>query len=76
MRLERARVASASEAAGEPGTVLALNPDAVNVACGAGTLDILEIRPAGRSRLGAADWARGARLKPGERFVSEPRVPA
>ena len=76
MRLERTRVASESGSAGEPGTVLELGGAAVNVACGTGTLDILEIRPAGRARLAAADWARGARLKPGERFVSERSVPA
>ena len=73
VRLERTRVASDAGRQGEPGTVLALG-EAVNVACGAGTLDILEIRPAGRSRLKAADWARGARLEIGERFVSETQV--
>ena len=76
VRLERTRVASEAGRAGEPGTVLALGDRAVNVACGAGTLDILEIRPAGRPRLNASDWARGARLQPGERFVGEPRVTA
>jgi methionyl-tRNA formyltransferase len=76
VRLERTRVASESGASGEPGTVLTLGSAAVNVACGTGTLDILEIRPAGRTRLAAADWARGARLKPGERFVSERSVTA
>jgi methionyl-tRNA formyltransferase len=76
VRLERTRVAEQAGAAGEPGTVLKLERGAVNVACGAGTLDILEIRPAGRARLQADDWARGARLKPGERFVSEREVTA
>ena len=76
VKLERTRVASESQAAGAPGTVVAHPDGAVLVACGAGTLDILEIQPAGRARLTAADWARGARLQPGERFVSEPRVPA
>jgi methionyl-tRNA formyltransferase len=76
VRLERTRVASESGTSGEPGTVLGLGNAAVNVACGTGTLDILEIRPAGRARLAAADWARGARLKPGERFVSERSVTA
>ncbi|MGH7740698.1 MAG: methionyl-tRNA formyltransferase [Candidatus Eiseniibacteriota bacterium] len=76
VKLERTRVASEADAAGAPGTVMALRGGAVNVACGAGTLDILEIQPAGRSRLSAADWARGARLQPGERFGSEGRVPA
>lgn len=76
LKLERTRVASETGRSGEPGTVLALGDRAVNVACGAGTLDILEIRPAGRTRLSASDWARGARLQPGERFGSEPRVTA
>jgi len=75
VKLERTRVASEAGRAGEPGAVLGLERGAVNVACGAGTLDIVEIRPAGRARLKAADWAHGARLKVGERFVSE-KVPA
>jgi methionyl-tRNA formyltransferase len=76
LKLERTRVASETGRAGEPGTVLALGDRAVNVACGAGTLDILEIRPAGRARLNASDWARGARLQPGERFGGGARVTA
>jgi methionyl-tRNA formyltransferase len=33
-----------------------------------GAVELLEVAPAGRKRMPAADWARGARIKPGERL--------
>lgn len=33
-----------------------------------GSIALLEVAPAGRSRMSGADWARGARLEPGERL--------
>ena len=42
----------------------------VRVATGAGTLELLEVAPAGRKRMDAAAWARGARIEPGERLGS------
>ena len=38
------------------------------VTAAGGTVALLEVAPAGRSRMGGAEWARGARLRPGERF--------
>jgi methionyl-tRNA formyltransferase len=32
-----------------------------------GEIALLEVAPAGRSRMSGADWARGARIEPGER---------
>ena len=32
-------------------------------------LELLSVRPAGRKRMAAADYLRGARLAPGARFV-------
>jgi methionyl-tRNA formyltransferase len=37
------------------------------VAASAGSVALLEVAPAGRARMPGADWARGARLEPGER---------
>jgi methionyl-tRNA formyltransferase len=45
------------------------DPDGVpRVAAGEGqSVALLEVAPAGRARMSGADWARGARLQPGER---------
>ena len=51
-----------------PGTVLALAPEAVSVACGRGALALLRVKPEGRGEMGAAEWARGARLTRGHTF--------
>jgi methionyl-tRNA formyltransferase len=51
-----------------PGTVLALTPEAVSVACGRGALALLRVKPEGRAEMGAAEWARGARVAPGVAF--------
>jgi methionyl-tRNA formyltransferase len=39
------------------------------VGTGEGALELLEVQPAGKAATRAADWARGARLEPGERFA-------
>ncbi len=36
---------------------------------GGGTIQILEVQPAGKERMPAKDWLRGARLKPGAKFT-------
>jgi methionyl-tRNA formyltransferase len=64
-----------------PGTLLAPDPGdgpeqrvggaqevrGVPVATGDGVYRLLEVAPAGRKRMSAEDWARGARFRPGER---------
>ncbi len=67
LKLWRARVEHGATAA-TPGTVLALDADGPAVATGAGTLRLLEVQEAGKRRMPAADWARGARLATGERL--------
>lgn len=41
------------------------------VGCGSGSLEVLELAPAGRRSMPAADWLRGARLRVGERMDSK-----
>jgi methionyl-tRNA formyltransferase len=53
---------------GDPGTILADNPDGVAIATGEGTYRLDEVAAAGRRRMSAVEWARGARLRPGERL--------
>jgi methionyl-tRNA formyltransferase len=57
------------EASEPPGTVLAVSDDAIRVACGRGTLDILELQRAGGRRQPAADYLRGRPLAAGERLA-------
>jgi methionyl-tRNA formyltransferase len=68
LRIWKAEVASGALAGVAPGTVLALDGRAVSVATGAGALRLLEVQAAGKKRMAAADWARGARLVAGERL--------
>jgi methionyl-tRNA formyltransferase len=58
-----------SGAVAAPGTVIAVAGDALRVACGSGVIDLLEVRPAGKSTMSGADFARGKRLRMGvDRF--------
>ncbi len=57
-------VPSSSPAPGE----LSVGPDGVVVGTGRGAVRLGEVQPAGKRVVPAADWARGARPAPGERF--------
>ena len=48
------------------GAVLEVGREGPLLATGEGALRVLEVQPEGRSRMPAADYARGARLAPGE----------
>ena len=63
LRLVVDRVALA-EGSGEPGEVLESDKRLV-VAAGSGALELLEVQPAGKRRMPAADWLRGATLEAG-----------
>jgi methionyl-tRNA formyltransferase len=55
-------------AAGAPGTLLGTDDEGLHVACAEGVLLVTRLKPEGRAELDAAEWARGARPQPGERF--------
>jgi methionyl-tRNA formyltransferase len=63
----RAR-AESGRATEPPGTLLGAGDDGLRVACAEGVLRVTRIKPDGRAELDAAEWARGARPRPGERF--------
>ncbi len=66
VKLFRPRVDDAAQ--GEPGTVLAAGEDGVLVACGAGAVELREVQPPGKRRMGAGEWVRGRGVAVGNRF--------
>lgn len=53
---------------GAPGTILAAD-DALRIAAGEGALAVLDVQPAGKARMAAADWIRGRGARTGQRFA-------
>jgi methionyl-tRNA formyltransferase len=53
---------------GESGIVRAVTKLGVEVGTGEGTLLLTNVQPENSRRMSAADWARGARIAPGDRF--------
>ena len=51
-----------------PGTVLAVDDNAIAVACGNGAIELKELQPAGGRRMSAAVFAAGRKLRAGARF--------
>jgi methionyl-tRNA formyltransferase len=68
LRIWQSELAPAALGGVTPGTVLAIDPRGVAVATGDGALRLLEVQAAGKKRMPASDWARGARLVAGERL--------
>ncbi len=56
------------ETRGAPGEVLAMHAGHLEVATGAGTLQLTQLQAEGRRALAAREFAAGARLAPGARF--------
>ncbi|CAM4097869.1 methionyl-tRNA formyltransferase [Corallococcus exiguus] len=54
-----------AEGKGAPGTVLSAGPEGIEVACGEGSLVLLEVQPEGKRVMRAADFLSGNRLQPG-----------
>jgi len=51
-----------------PGTILEMGGRGVCVACGAGSLELLRVKPEGGGEMDAIDWARGVRVASGARM--------
>src|SRR3989442_2725902 len=67
VKIWRARV-QAAPAASPPGTITAMLPEGLCVACGAEQLLVQELQPANRRRMSAREFAQGYRAQPGESF--------
>lgn len=66
LRVWRAAALDEAHSTAAPGTVLAVDARGILVATGSGVLALLEVQAAGKKRMPAADWARGARVAVGE----------
>jgi methionyl-tRNA formyltransferase len=64
----RSSLALGGGSSAAPGTVVAAGAQGIDVACGEGTLRIVELQPAGGRRMGAAAYLAGRSLAPGHRL--------
>ena len=76
LRVVVRRARAAEGPAGEPGRVARAEGESLAVETGEGFLELLEVQPAGKRVMGAADFLRGYRLAPGQRFSSRPEPPS
>ena len=67
VKVWRTRVHTAPSTA-SPGTITAVRPEGLLVACGAEQLLVQELQPANRRRMSAREFAQGYRAQPGESF--------
>ena len=67
LKIHRARVVRA-DTTGAPGEVLRAGAEGLWVATGSGSLQLEEVQLENRKRVSGAEFLRGARVKPGDRF--------
>ena len=69
-RGQRLQIYDARKSAGEgsPGTVAGMTDDSVVVQAGSGRIDVRRVRPAGKGKIAAVDWAREAGIGPGDQL--------
>jgi methionyl-tRNA formyltransferase len=67
-RLQILKVRVVPIESGQPGDVLAGDPDVVTVQCGRQAIQIVELQPDGKRPMSAADFLRGRKLSSGDRF--------
>ena len=65
----RAALPLARDVQGEPGVVLRVDAEGIDVACGRGVLRIVEVQPAGGRPMRGDAFARGHRVAAGERLA-------
>ncbi len=69
VKVKKARLPR-QEANGEPGEIIGLNDEGIEVATGNGTLVITRVQPEGKKEMNALDFWRGYRLNPGDTMES------
>ena len=66
----RAMVSPRGDVKAEPGVVVACGPEGIDVAAATGAVRLLELTPAGKRMMSAADFLNGYKVKPGTCFLS------
>jgi len=69
--VDRAARSPASPGKAAPGEVISAGAKGIEVACGRGAVRLLELTPAGKRRMRAADFLNGHPLVPGDRFLGK-----
>jgi methionyl-tRNA formyltransferase len=69
VKIHQTRVAPAASSL-PPGSVTEVSADSLLIATGAGVLEILQLQPESRNRMGVADFLKGHALKKGDLFGS------
>lgn len=68
LKIHRTRVVEV-DSEGHPGEIVRADEDGIQVQCGRGTLEILEVQPESRSRMAVAQYVRGYPIKTGDRLT-------
>ena len=68
VKLFGARLAP-SRSSTTPGEVLSVDKDGLVVACGEGSVRLVQVQPAGKKRMAPDEWARGRGVAVGQRFT-------
>ena len=71
VKLHVTRVASEGGTRGTPGAVVSIDENGIEIACGEGSVRLVEIQLEGKRRARASEVANGLRLAPGARFGGE-----
>ena len=66
LKVTRAAVCKADGALANAGEVLSLSGGAIEVACGHGSVSLLEVLPEGKKRMSAADFINGRKINVGD----------
>lgn len=67
-KLFGAHVSSRAAGGAVPGEVVAVDREGMLVACGAGTVQVTSVHPAGKRRIAPEEWLRGRGIAVGERL--------
>ena len=70
LKVWRATASQISQIGGKPpGTICSVGTDSFSVLTGEGALQVLELQAEGKKRIKTAEFLKGCKLKPGERFL-------
>ncbi|MBX3040475.1 MAG: methionyl-tRNA formyltransferase [Bdellovibrionaceae bacterium] len=68
LKIHKTKIAERRGSLGSPGQVLAISATGVVVACGEGSLELLEVQPESRNRMSAVEFGRTSSLEQGYKF--------